>query len=221
MDAKLELRTEYFEKKNIRFLGYHFLRNVSFNGEPVVPVIISEADEVGNRHFNVERLGGMDLDDLMDVSDSAISLKDKLEVVRHVVLQLKAIDDAGFWIHDRAGRNVKVLSWGLNGISTRQVDLEDFYDKKTNSLYSDHRSDYLEQFVDRQYILGQTPWAYCVGQLALLVTDSLPDRYKNVVDFGKYESLLTVKVVRNPLAVNPLVEFRKDLDRLISDLEAS
>lgn len=217
MVDKIDVHREFFENKNIRFLGYNFLKNVMFNGEPVVPVIISEDNDVNGMHFNVEKLGGESLDYFM--CHSKISLKEKLKVMHHVVMQLEAIDKAGIVLFDRIGPNVRVLSWGDRGISTRQVDTEDFYDKSNDALYSDHRDKYMANYVDIHKRLKQDPWSMEVSKLAYQITKNIKVRDLNNVDFEKYDSLDEMFNIRpNDLAKKPLENFRKDIEAVLVGL---
>lgn len=168
-DLGAEMR-ESFGDRNARFLGYHMLRTVEFNDEPVVPRILSEGVGPDGRYFNVEKLKGVDLDDLSN--DKNIRLKDKLDVVRFVANQLEAIDKSGNIIFDRDGKNIRVLAFGKGYISVRQVDIEEIFDKGGGGLYAEKMDGELMKELALFEPLGVNLWCESVSGLAGVVNRS-------------------------------------------------
>lgn len=165
-EINTEERLERTGLSNIRYACYNLLKNIRFSGEPVVPRIISERkeDELLGPVFGVEKLEGVDLADFL--LDEGIQLKRKLEVLRHVIRQLEQIDEAGYVLFDRHGGNIRVLKWGENEISVRQIDIEDMYDKRADKVYSSDipsRSSLIETFKKA----GINLWVNAVGNISL------------------------------------------------------
>ncbi len=209
MTDKVEFRKHDYEAKNVRFLGYNFLKNVTFNGEPVVPVILSEED-VGDKHFKVEKLGGQDLNAFVH---EPISITEKLKVFDHVAGQLQAIDAAGMVLFDRLGRNIRVLSSGKKGISTRQMDIEYFYDKKADAIYSDSLAGerHYEQYAFTQKLRRWDLWSEAVQSMAfdLLSIKDIVKFIRHDSDFWEYRNLVHSK--SEFPSRNLLADFRKNL----------
>jgi len=152
---------------NVRHICYSLLSKVIFDGEPIVPAIISEKQDTeffGNV-FEVERLGGEDLYDYIKNKDHLKS--EKLLVLLHVVRQLKAIDEAGYIIFDRHGSNIRVLSSNPQHISVRHVDIEDMYDKQADCTYSLRGSSMSDETADLFKSKGISLWVLAVDKLAV------------------------------------------------------
>jgi len=168
-DMGAEMR-ESFGDKNVRFLGYNILKHVEFNGEPVVPQILSEGFGPGGGYFDVEKLKGVDLDRLSD--DENVRLTDKLGIVKFVANQLKAIDESGNIVFDRDGKNIKVLAYGKGYISVRQLDIEEIYDKNGGGLYAEKTDGELSKQIIQFEPLGINLWCESVSGLAGVVNRS-------------------------------------------------
>jgi len=154
--------TERSTPKNVRYINYKLLSGVEFSGEPVVPKILREGqDELGG-FFKVEELQGEDLADLL--RDQSLGAKVKMEVVLHVVKQLQSIDQAGFVLFDRNADNIRIISMNKR-ISTRQMDIEDMYDKDTDAVYSLSQSKY-EDMIQRLKKMGIDIWLPSVNRFA-------------------------------------------------------
>jgi hypothetical protein len=93
-------------------------------------------------------------------------LKDKLGVLLHVTQQLRQIDEAGYVLFDRHGGNVRVLKWGGNRISTRQVDIEDMYNRESHQIYSLDGS-WDVQLIKTLKSRGVDLWVNAVSSIAL------------------------------------------------------
>ena len=159
-------RLERIDFRKIRYICYDLLKDVRFSGEPVVPKITSTEKTVKFKGlvFGVEKLEGMNLSDYL--LDGNIPLKDKLEVLLHVTRQLRQIDKAGYVLFDRHGGNIRILRWGESGVSTRQVDIEDMYDKRANRVYSSSGSldiELIEIFKSK----GLDLWVNAVSSISL------------------------------------------------------
>lgn len=158
---------ELSRRGNVRFLGYNLLRDVQFDGQPVVPKILGEKnDELAGPIYEVENLSGTDLDLL--IQNQSVSYSDKLSVLFHVAGQLEAIDQAGFIPFDRSGSNIRVLSYGADGVSTRQLDIEDVYDHEGDCLYSQENASMSHEVLDLFKEKGVDYWARNVTMLAEL-----------------------------------------------------
>jgi len=161
---------------NVKFLGYNLLRDIQFAGQPVVPRLLGESqDELLGPVYEVENLPGRDLDEL--IKDPSIRYQDKLAVLRHVTGQLEAIDQAGFIPFDRSGANIRVLSFGGEGVSTRQLDIEDFYDQAEDYLYSQENAGMSQEALDLLKKKGVNFWARNITMLA-----ELAQKAANMVD---------------------------------------
>lgn len=165
MERQLTIREQAYDR-NVRYLGYNLLKEIRFNCEPVVPALISEGSDLFGRYHEVENLQGVTLETFLE--DKTITAKEKYRVLLHVVDQLQEIDRAGFVIFDRCPRNIQVLSYGSDNISTRQMDLEDFYDKKADALYSLANVSITENILDDQNQMGIDPWYREVRRLGNL-----------------------------------------------------
>lgn len=179
--TRIPVHLEKYEEKSVRFINYTLLSKVRFNGEPVVPAILSENS--GNPgYFEVEYLKGLSLSGFLKLTEDKADLKTKLQVIRHVAGQYKAIDDAGFVIFDRHPLNVMVLGWANNKISTRQVDIEDMYDKSADAVYGEFDRQYYERYMEDVLRRGQDPWYLQISHLAITAFDILSDA--NRLDAG-------------------------------------
>lgn len=160
--ATEQYHREVGSPKSVRYLGYSLLGNVSCCGEPVVPRILGEeANELGS-FFKVEELSGVDLSDFLHLP---IDVNDKLRVIQHIVHQLEAIDQAGFVIFDRHGGNIRVVNW--NGkASTRQVDVEDMYDKNKDQVLSSDSAANYRDMINQLKMKGIDLWTPTVNILA-------------------------------------------------------
>lgn len=163
IDMGTEMR-ESFEEKNIRFLGYNALKSVTYNDEPVVPQIISEGKDNNGPHFNVEKLGGTDLDDICD--DPNVRFADKLDLIQFATNQLKEIDKTGVVLFDRDGRNIRVLAYGHGYISMRQMDLQEYYDKNGGGVYVNREGSGVSKTVAKYEPMGVNMWCESVANLA-------------------------------------------------------
>lgn len=157
--------TERYCDRNIRYICYSLLSKVRFKNEPVVPKILAEREEdkLRVKRFEVERLAGEDLVDY--VVDKDQPKDNKLRVILHVVRQLKAIDEAGYVIFDRHGSNIRVVSNDPAHISTRQMDIEDMYDKLGDCVYSLNNASADDDLIDLFKVKGVSPWAVAVDKL--------------------------------------------------------
>jgi ribosomal protein S18 acetylase RimI-like enzyme len=192
---------------NVRFIGYNLLKNVQFDNQPVVPKILREKnDELIGPIFEVENLPGVDLDEL--IQSSSISYLDKLSVLSYVAGQLEAIDQAGFIPFDRSGSNIRVLSYGDNGISTRQIDIEDIYDRAGDCLYSKEGSGMTDEVLDTFRNKDINFWARNVTLLTELsqVAADIADDQLALSEFEKLKWPLG-----NPNG-STLAEFREAID---------
>lgn len=153
--------------KNIRHICYSLLSKVTFEDEPVVPKILSEkrSDLIGD-FFEVENLEGVDFIDY--VLDKTKPKELKLKILLHIVKQLKAIDDAGFVIFDRHGRNIRLLSESSDHIATRQIDIEDMYDKKADCVYSLMNASMSDDLIDIFKEKDIPLWVQSVDKLAII-----------------------------------------------------
>lgn len=151
--------------RNVRYIAYSLLKDVKFSDEPVVPKIISESKDEFGPHFNVEELPGIDLADFLFLPEEEVGTKDKFSAMLHVAKQLEAIDKAGFVIFDRNSGNIRVLDWKDGKISTRQVDIEDYYDKLADATYSSGDQKGYEEMVDLMNSKGVNLWAYQINKL--------------------------------------------------------
>jgi hypothetical protein len=208
-------RFELFGHANERYIGHKLLEKVMYNGEPVVPLILSEGNDAEKGpHFFVEKFGGEEFDDYLN--DKKIPPVERLRAVSFVLGQLQAIDEAGFVIFDRVGRNILISGKGGN-ISVRQVDLEDIYDWKNDAVYSDHRRKTYEEYLESQRQFGQSPWAGEVGYLALTLAKAMNQadlKYAPVKAYGELYGYEFYE--KNPLAVDPLNGFKREIDLAIS-----
>jgi hypothetical protein len=164
VEATDQVRREEASDKNIRYLGYNLLKNIEFEEEPVVPKILSEGKDAKGPYFNVENLPGMDVADFLELPEDEASVKDKLRVMLHIVGQFQAIDKAGFVLADRHVWNIRLLGW-KDKISTRQIDVDEYYDKDADSTYSLDRQKTLEEFNDSFKKTGTDLWAPTVNSL--------------------------------------------------------
>lgn len=159
------IRREPSSDCNVRYIGYNLLKDVTHNGEPVVPAILGEkTTKLWGRHFEVEHLPGMDFTDYL--SDPDVSIVEKLLVLLHIIEQLQAIDKKGFVIFDRHGNNIRVLSASPDHISTRQMDIEQLYDKDANCVYAQPEREPLEELLDNLQARGSSVWTPSVQKLA-------------------------------------------------------
>lgn len=180
------IRVEDVGNRNVRFLGYNFLQNVTYNCEPVVPKIISQ----GKRVFRVEEIQGSDIRYLSIWN--WVTVPDKFKLLYHVVGQLKEIDKAGIVLFDREGRNIMANTEG-GKLSVRQIDLEEFYDRNVDAVYSDlnYRQVDYTNMVDTFNGRGYNLWAEAVQFLsyqakAVLIAGNVK-KNKNI--FDKYHGI--------------------------------
>jgi len=187
-------RREPSGEKNMRFLGYHFLKDIKFSGQPVVPKIISEGEDVDGTFFMVEKLDGMDLDDFLRLPESEVSLKDKFSVMLHITQQYEAVDEAGFVLFDRHAFNIRVLNWKAGEISTRQVDVDQIYDKKTDASYSMDDQDRFESMNDSLNKLGRNLWQ---STIVNLISQEL-----KIVDIGRHREIVELLRKEKEITMN-------------------
>ena len=83
----------------------------------------------------------------------------------HITEQLSAVDKAGFVIFDRNSGNIRVLDWKRGKISTRQIDIEDYYDKGVDATYSSGDQKGYEEMVDLMNGKGVNLWASTINKL--------------------------------------------------------
>ncbi len=159
-----ETHRERSYDRNIRHIAYSLLRDVSFQGEPVTPKAISEGEDEFGKHFKVEKLRGQDLTDFMFLPESEVSTKQKFEVLLHITRQLQEIDKAGFILFDRNSGNIRVLDW-KDKISTRQIDIENYYDKSAEAMYSSGDQKSYEEMMETLKEKKVDLWAPTVEQL--------------------------------------------------------
>ena len=126
--------------------------------------------------FEVEKLPGLDVEDFLILPESEASVKDKLQVMLHVVGQFQAIDKAGFVLFDRHMWNIRLLDW-KGKISTRQIDVDEYYDKDADATVSLDRQKSLEEMNDSKKKIGVDLWA---GTVQTMLVAEL-----NVVDIGR------------------------------------
>ncbi len=150
--------------RNVRYISYSLLKNIRFENEPVVPKILSEGNDEFGKHFNVEKLQGLDLSDFILLPESEVNTKRKLEVLLHVTQQLQEIDKSGFVLFDRNAGNIRVLEW-QDKISTRQIDLEEYYDKLADAMYSSGDQKGYDEMVDLLKEKNVDLWAPSVQKL--------------------------------------------------------
>ena len=159
-----ERHLEKADQKGVRYRCYQLLQNVRFNGEPVVPQLLSEVKphQLLGTAFEVEQLEGKDLAEFLH--DPSISLQTKWKVLLYIIRQFQAIDEAGYVLFDRHGGNIRVLEWETK-ISVRQMDIEDMYDKNRNKVYSsDGNWDIsLIRSLEKK---GVDPWFYACKAIA-------------------------------------------------------
>ncbi|OGM77755.1 hypothetical protein A2188_02785 [Candidatus Woesebacteria bacterium RIFOXYA1_FULL_43_9] len=202
--------TERSTPKNVRYINYNLLRAVEFQGEPVVPKILGEEkDEIGS-FFKVEKLNGLDLGDFLHLPD--VDIKTKLKVIKHVISQLQAIDESGFVLFDRNGGNVRVLEWKEN-ISTRQIDIEDIYDKSADAVYSLDGQKGYEDMIDALSEKDIDIWAPAVNKIAQGVGGILKDFPGVSHILSPYEDIRTL-----PSRQKILTEFSKAIDLATNEL---
>lgn len=185
MSAEQSVRVEDVGYKNVRFLGYNFLQDVIYNGEPVVPKIISQGKEV----FRVEEIKGEDLRDLPTWKNT--SAIHKFTVLYHATSQLIEIDKAGIVLFDREGRNI-MANLQNDKVSVRQVDLEEFYDKNAGSVYADspYRYDAYSFTANLFSEEGFNLWAESVQFLANQAKKILANsKIKGMDIFNKYNGI--------------------------------
>lgn len=196
--------------KNIRHICYSLLAGIEFSGEPVVPKILGEdRDELGD-FFKVEKLQGMDLADFLHTP--TIDLKTKLTVLRHTAQQLEVVDGAGFVLFDRNGGNIRVLDW-KDRISTRQIDVEDMYDKASDVVYSLEGQKGYEEMIEALNAKGVDLWAPTVCKLAQSAMGIL-DGTKTKEILSSYTDMLTM-----PSRREVLVNFDSALTQAISTID--
>lgn len=165
MDTKIDetIRERSYDR-NVKYIAYSLLKDVSFQGEQVVPRIISEDEDEFGKHFNVEKLGGIDLYDFMFLPETEVSTKQKFKVLLHITKQLQEIDKSGFILFDRHSSNIRVLNW-QDKISTRQMDLENYYDKLAEAILSSDNQKASEEMVSILKEKGIDLWAPTVEEL--------------------------------------------------------
>lgn len=199
--------------KNVRYINYNLLREVVSNGEPVVPKILGEEKDEFGPYFKVEKLGGLDLADFLHLPE--VDIKTKFKVLKHVISQLQAIDESGFVIFDRNGGNIRVLQWEGN-ISTRQIDIEDIYDKSADAVYSSGTQKGSEDMINALSKKDIDIWAPAVNKIAQAIGGIL----KNLPKVGQillpYEYLETL-----PSRQKILMEFNKALGLATDELSGS
>jgi hypothetical protein len=222
-----QMRRENFERDKVRFVGYDLLKLVTFKDEPVVPAVLSNGD--GDKHFYVEKLGGEDFRNV--VFDEGVSPIDKLSVIDHVIGQLQAIDQAGVVLFDRAARNIRVLRYGSSGISTRQLDIEEFYVKASRTVYSSGYS-FNGPRIEYYKEMGYNLWGETVAWLSTYVAPSLKnaglgtrafsDRKYTPLAWGEYDEHIKAgkKKPPNPLSNQDVLSvLKQDIEKLIIRLE--
>ena len=169
VDTIQETRWHKSYDRNIRHINYSLLKTIRFSEEPVVPNIISEGvDEIYGRYFEVEELPGMDLDDLIELDN--VLIKDKFQVILHVIRQLQKIDEEGFVLFDRSSSNIRVLKWGEEKVSVRQMDIEDIYDKDADCVHSLEDQEAIEKNVKLFKEKNIDFWTPTVNNLASMGT---------------------------------------------------
>jgi len=185
MDNAIEnSRREESSDINIRYIGYSLLKDVKFSGEQVVPHILSEGQDELGKHFNVEKLVGLDLEDFLLLPENEASLKDKFKVMLHITQQFQAIDQAGFILFDRHAWNIRVINWGNDKISTRQIDIDQYYDKVAEASYSLEGQERFESMNDSLKKIGTNLWAPTVNDL---ISQEL-----SVVDINKNNEIVNL-----------------------------
>lgn len=199
---------EQSSNRNTRLLGHRFLQKVLFNGEPVVPKIITESN-IDKSRFDVEKLDGVDLDDLIK---SGIQTRSGLDVIIHVTEQLQVIDKSGILLFDRDGRNIRILSWA-GSISTRQIDLEDFYDHRRNVLYCDKpsREEDKKKLLNDCMKFGFNIWSREVVSLAEMTMKVIGDRNPLI---NRYTNFLWRKKEPVLFEKDLLKVFKKDVEQM-------
>ena len=186
---------EHSLPKNVRYINYKLLSGVEFSGEPVVPMILKEGqDELGG-FFEVEELPGEDLADLLH--DQSQGVKVKMEVVLHVVKQLRSIDQAGFVLFDRNADNIRIINVNER-ISTRQMDIEDMYDKVTNAVYGLSQSKY-EDMIQRLEKMGIDIWSPSVNRFAQNVCSLLNESASARAIISPYIDIWTMPIKKDIL----------------------
>lgn len=221
--------TEKFDKYKVRLLAHELLENITFNGEPVVPRIISKPSDniemgANNNAFKVEDLGEINLRHVISSKD--VSPIDKLKIIHHVIGQLQAIDQAGIVLFDRAGRNIAVPRFESGVISTRQVDLEEFWSKKDNRFYSSgsFNGEKAYFYVENGFDL----WGETVAHLSNLVADAVisndpklaqqfVQKY-NYLAWGEYEQHIKSGKKKSPRPLSSqdtLSVLKNDLEKTI------
>lgn len=199
--------------KNVRYINYNLLREVEFQGEPVVPKILGEEKDEFGPFFKVEKLDGLDLGDFLHLPD--VNIKTKLKVLKHVISQLQAIDESGFVLFDRNGGNIRVLQWEGN-ISTRQIDVENIYDKSADAVYSFDGQKSYEDMIDAFLKKDIDIWAPAVNKIAQGVGGILEDFPRVNEMLSPYEDIGTL-----PSRQKILIEFSKTIDLAIDELSSS
>ena len=226
-----ETYTEKFDKYKVRLLAHELLENVTFNGEPVVPRILSKSSDIvdtngnTNNSFEVEELGEINLRHV--VSDKEVAPIDKLKIIHHVIGQLQVIDQAGIVLFDRAGRNIVVPKFGSDGISTRQVDLEEFWSKKDNQFYSS--GSFNGEKADFYAKNGFDLWGETVAHLSNLTADAVKDTDSNLAQqfvrkytflaWGEYDEHIKSGKKKSPRPLSSqdtLSVLKKDIEKTIS-----
>lgn len=160
------LHRERAAERNARYINYSLLKNVSFQGEPVVPKIIEEGEDEFGKYFNVEKLPGLDLGDILKLSENEAGAAVKMKVLKTIIGQFEAIDKAGFVIFDRNGGNIRVLDW-KEKVSIRQMDLEDVYDKQADAIYSVSNPSSYEYMLDQDKKIGADLWMYAARSMII------------------------------------------------------
>lgn len=199
--------------ENIRYINFNLLKEVEFQGEPVVPKILGEENDEFGPFFKVEKLGGLDLGDFLHLPD--VDIKTKLKVIKHVISQLQTIDQSGFVLFDRNGGNIRVLHWEVN-ISTRQIDVEDIYDKDADAVYSFNTQKGYEGMIDAFSKKDIDIWAPAVNKIAQGVGGILENFPKVGEILKPYEDIRTL-----PSRQNVLIEFSKAIDLATDELSGS
>lgn len=213
-------RREYFGEFNVRFLGYNILKGVTYRGEPIVPPILREgANWREGMYFDVQKLPGASFERVAERTD--VPTKRKLEILKHVVGQLKEVDKAGLVLFDRAGRNTMVLSWGVGrGISTRQIDIEEFYDKASGTVYSERSLIAYETYVEDKLGSGMSLWTEAVDLIAedatkVLKADRAPKSAISVM--AQYDDFSYLADKRN-IKAGVLNVLERDIDMTLQRL---
>lgn len=199
--------------KNVRYIGYKLLQNVTFDGEPVVPQILSEGTDSRGNYTAVENVGGQDLADYL--METNVDPKIKFSVMKKVTGQLSTIDANGIVLFDRNTRNIRILN-GRELPSVRQIDVEHFYDRQNQAVYSFDGESVYEERVSRYEKNKSDLWIPDVERL-ILAEMSIARADKNVNLFNLLKSSLYAN--SSSRAGEALKKHTQLLDTIISRLD--